>query len=242
MNNQTKPLISVVTVCYNAVNELEETMLSVLNQTYDNIEYIVIDGGSKDGTVDVIKKYADKIAYWVSEPDKGIYDAMNKGIRAAKGEWINFMNAGDRFYDEEVIRKVFSRVDLCQYSLIYGDTVYLRAKSNEIEKAEDVSYIAKNMPTSHQSFFVLTRDAKELGFDMLYKYAADYHMIYTLYKKYGVKNICHLSVVVAVYEAQVGLSMQHQTEVYGETIRIRDFSFHQQWSKFKYYVKKITRK
>ena len=88
-------LISVVTVSYNAVATIEQTLLSVINQTYPNIEYIIIDGGSTDGTVDIIKKYADEIVYWISEPDKGIYDAMNKGIKKANGEWINFINAGD---------------------------------------------------------------------------------------------------------------------------------------------------
>ena len=91
------PLISVITVSYNAVLTIEQTILSVINQTYLNIEYIIIDGGSTDGTVNVIKKYADKIAYWVSESDKGIYDAMNKGIAYSHGEYCNFINAGDKF-------------------------------------------------------------------------------------------------------------------------------------------------
>ena len=82
---KNNPLISVVTVSYNAVLTIEQTILSVINQTYPHIEYIIIDGGSTDGTVDIIKKYANRIAYWVSEPDKGIYDAMNKGIRKENG-------------------------------------------------------------------------------------------------------------------------------------------------------------
>ena len=88
METNTPPLISVITVVYNDVLHIEQTMLSVLNQSYPNIEYIVIDGGSTDGTVDVIKKYADRLACWVSEPDGGIYPAMNKGLVHATGEWV----------------------------------------------------------------------------------------------------------------------------------------------------------
>ena len=91
---ETDTLISVVTVSYNAVLTIEQTILSVINQTYPNVEYIIIDGGSTDGTVDIIKKYADKIAYWVSEPDKGIYDAMNKGGLKATGDLFSFLMLG----------------------------------------------------------------------------------------------------------------------------------------------------
>lgn len=85
--------ISVVTVCYNAADTIEKTMLSVLNQTYHDIEYIIIDGGSTDGTVEIIRKYADRIAYWVSEPDKGIYDAMNKGKKIRNKRWYVIQNS-----------------------------------------------------------------------------------------------------------------------------------------------------
>jgi glycosyltransferase involved in cell wall biosynthesis len=89
------PKISIITVVYNAKSFLEETIESVLSQNFNNFEYIIIDGGSIDGTLDIIKKYQDRITLWVSEPDRGIYDAMNKGIKMAKGEFVCFINAGD---------------------------------------------------------------------------------------------------------------------------------------------------
>ena len=94
------PKISIITVSFNAVKVIEETIVSVINQTYTNVEYIIIDGGSTDGTVDIIKEYADKISYWVSESDKGIYDAMNKGGIKALGDFLYFLNAGDSFYNK----------------------------------------------------------------------------------------------------------------------------------------------
>lgn len=96
MNNSC-PVISIITVVFNGANVIEETIKSVINQAYKNIEYIIIDGGSQDGTVEIIKKFEDKIAYWTSEPDKGIYDAMNKGwAKASDGSYILFLGAGDR--------------------------------------------------------------------------------------------------------------------------------------------------
>ena len=114
------PKISVITVVYNDKEGLEKTIQSVLSQTYGNVEYIVVDGRSTDGTVDVIKKYEQEIDIWVSEPDEGIYDAMNKGIKMASGEWLNFMNAGDVFYDENVLFKAFS-IDIKNKEFMYSD-------------------------------------------------------------------------------------------------------------------------
>ena len=88
--------ISIITVVFNALSNLEETILSVINQDYDNYEYIIIDGGSTDGTIEIIKKYHDKITLWITEPDKGIYDAMNKGVKFSDGQFVQFLNAIER--------------------------------------------------------------------------------------------------------------------------------------------------
>lgn len=112
---------SVITVNYNNGNALENTILSTINQQkFNDFEYLVIDGGSSDNSVDVIKKYSDRIDFWVSEPDKGIYDAMNKAVAMAKGEYCIFMNSGDCFYSESVLNDIFNKLN-CQSDFIAGD-------------------------------------------------------------------------------------------------------------------------
>ncbi len=106
IQEETHPLISVITVVYNDVITIEETILSVINQNYENIEYIVIDGKSDDGSTEIIKKYEHSIKYWISEEDKGVYDAMNKGIDVAKGDLITFMNSGDRYLTTDVFDEI----------------------------------------------------------------------------------------------------------------------------------------
>ncbi len=100
------PLITVITAVFNARKTLEATIQSVLGQTYGSIEYIVIDGGSTDGTLEIIRKYEHDIGYWLSEPDKGVYDAMNKGILASTGSWLNFLNANDVFADQSTVEDI----------------------------------------------------------------------------------------------------------------------------------------
>lgn len=129
-------MISVITVCYNSKDDIERTILSVISQTYENIEYIIIDGGSTDGTIDIIRKYSDRIAHWISEPDRGIYDAMNKGIQLANGEWLNFMNSGDIFVDNSVIEKKLSKELPEDIDFIYSDYYCKRNNKTIFERAD----------------------------------------------------------------------------------------------------------
>ncbi|MBQ4405981.1 MAG: glycosyltransferase [Bacteroidales bacterium] len=138
--------ITIVTVCYNAASEIEKTIQSVVNQTYPEIEYIIVDGQSTDGTMDIVSKYRDKIAIVVSEPDRGIYDAMNKGIKIATGEWINFMNAGDVFCDNNVLECIFSQEYGENISFIYSDNWYVNNGKKEYAKHDH-----KKLSILHQS-------------------------------------------------------------------------------------------
>ena len=113
--------ISVITVCYNAEKEIERTINSVLNQTYNNIEYIIVDGKSTDLTINIVNKYSTRISKVISETDRGIYDAMNKGIRDANGEWVIMMNAGDIFSSDNVIESIFSQDIPSNIEFIYSD-------------------------------------------------------------------------------------------------------------------------
>jgi glycosyltransferase involved in cell wall biosynthesis len=128
-NSPDLPLITVVTAVFNGAKTLEATIQSVACQTYPHLEYIIIDGGSTDGTLDIIRKYEHAIDYWLSEPDKGVYDAMNKGITASTGSWLNFLNANDVLADSSTIDYVATRYLHDNARFIYSD-VLLRNKSN----------------------------------------------------------------------------------------------------------------
>lgn len=150
----TLPKISVVTINYNMGDELAGTIESVLSQDYPNLEYIVIDGGSSDNSVDVIKRYPG-IHYWISERDKGRYYAMNKGVEAATGDWVIFINSGDRFHDPSVVTDVFQAQDHSGTDLVYGHVLrrYPTEGVQRVIPAQDLSTLPLRMPCSHQSLF-----------------------------------------------------------------------------------------
>jgi len=177
MKNNNKNLITIVTVTYNADNLLEETILSIINQSYQNIEYIIIDGDSTDKTIDIIKKYEDKINYWVSEPDDGIYYAMNKAIKKAKGKWINFMNAGDTFFDLDTVEYVMSHKDK-KAELVYGNCQI----GSRVQKPHNASEYDNITSICHQTLFVKTKLSKETLFDTRYKISADHDFILKMFQ------------------------------------------------------------
>lgn len=232
---------SVVTVCYNAVDCIEQTMLSVLNQTYSDIEYIIIDGGSTDGTVDIIKKYADRLAYWISEPDKGIYDAMNKGIAVATGDYINFMNAGDRFYSKHTINEVVVQYNGCAQSVIYGSCYVHDGNKAYLCRPKPISNLKNYGVICHQSAFIYNaRDS--IQYDTTYRLAADYDLFCRLFAAQW--NFFYIDIPVCFYN-QGGVSDGNQ-QVIQETYLIAskygtpsftNYVYRLITNKIKYYIK-----
>ncbi len=180
--------ISVITVSYNSVDTIERTIKSVINQDDDDLEYIIIDGGSTDGTVDIIKNYQNRIAYWVSEPDGGIYDAMNKGIQVSTGEWICFINADD-WYEKKALF-IFR-----QYIMRYPEEYLLYGKVNLITDNGRNGYIGTEKPCNYKKIYLgnmychqglcIKRELFDLIglYDCTYKYLADYIWLLDAHKK-----------------------------------------------------------
>lgn len=163
--------ISIITVSYNAADVIEKTILSVINQTYIDIEYIIIDGGSTDGTVDIIKKYENRISYWVSEPDKGIYNAMNKGVSKAAGLYCNFMNAGDYFYNNNVLKDIFhqNRTE----DILTGITITSSNKGIPVTEDKISLFYFYKTGLGHQASFIKTELLREFPYDENLKIVAD---------------------------------------------------------------------
>lgn len=161
------PRVSVVTINYNMGDCLEKTITSALAQTYPNLEYIVVDGASKDTSLAVIERYAGGITRWTSERDRNLYDAMNKGVAMATGDWLLFMNSGDHFADDRVIEDIFSN-DLAGEDIVYGNVIWRYPRQN-IEKvipAESPATLPLRMFCSHQSLFARTALLRQHPMDL----------------------------------------------------------------------------
>lgn len=194
MSGINSPKLSFITVSYNCVSVIEETILSVINQNYQNIEYIIIDGGSQDGTVDIIKKYQDRIAYWVSEPDGGIYDAMNKGTQKVSGDWVFFLGAGDVLVKQlEYVASFLKQND----TLYYGDVVNLDTQKLYNGKFNMFKLAVNNI--CHQAIFYPAWVFAHYKYEVKYKVFADH--IFNM-KCFGDKRIKfkYIPVVISIYE------------------------------------------
>ena len=214
------PKVSIVTVTYNCVGTVEQTICNVLGQTYPNIEYSVIDGASTDGTREVIEKYASRLDYWVSEPDKGIYDAMNKGIKAATGEWILFRNAGDYFFKLTTVEDVFNWYEergedlitggmRCFNSHGYKDTVY---------KYADV-VVWQNAYIKHPATFIRLSIQKSEMYPTDYKIASDYYFFQKLVLRGA--SMAEYDGIIALFDNETGISSTNILQSWQEITDIR---------------------
>lgn len=176
-------MIDIVTINLNNQKGLERTIKSVLTQTFANeINYVIIDGGSTDGSVDVIKKYEDYIDYWVSEPDKGIYNAMNKALSHLKGDYVLFLNSGDFLASETIIER--SMEYLGKHDIVYGNVILYKQKGDFIEKRERIygnekinESFFKKTAMHHQATFIRTSYHKKHFYDETLKIASDWKLL-----------------------------------------------------------------
>ncbi len=215
-----KPKLSVITIVYNNVKQIERTMLSVLNQTYTNIEYIVIDGASTDGTLDLINKYKEKLSVVVSEKDAGIYHAMNKGLALATGDYVHFMNSGDEIYAPETVTDVFASAPAAD--IYYGETEMFDENWNSLGQRRHHAPEHFNwqsfkfgMNISHQAIYI--KRNLTAPYNLNYKYSADIDWIIKAAKKSS--SIVNTHIYVAKYLVG-GLSKQKHLASLKERFKI----------------------
>lgn len=208
--------ISVVTVTYNAEKVIEETLESIISQNYPNIEIIVVDGESKDSTLEIISNYKDRISTFISEKDDGIYDAMNKGIDVASGEYIIFMNAGDKFYNSMVLSSINASLQGSSDSIvIYGSTLIHYPFGDYIVEPDSPSELYRCMPFCHQSVLVRTDVIREFKFMVSLKIAGDHNQLLRIYQMFPDKFLQY-SGVISEYEAISGISAKNTMKGYSE--------------------------
>ncbi len=205
--------ISIITITYNAEKYIERTIQSVISQTYLDIEYLIIDGNSKDNTLAIVEKYKDKISKIVSEKDKGIYDAMNKGLRLAKNEYLLFMNAGDEIYAKDTLEKLFEKQK--NADIYYGEALFLDLERNSLGNRSEATplklpqkltwkSLQMGLMVCHQAIIVKKEITEE--YDLSHPFSADIDWIIKALKK--AKTIVNAENIVAIY-LQGGFSRKH---------------------------------
>lgn len=207
--------ISIITVSYNEENTIEKTILSVLNQTYNNVEYIIIDGNSTDNTTSIIKKYQKKIDVVISEKDNGIFDAQNKGIKISSGDYLFFLNAGDYIQNNQTIERIVSQK--LNKDIVYGDIVFelnsgKKYRKNSPDKIRNLNMFVESVP--HPAIFFNKEIFEKYGYyDTKYQISADYDFI--LKAIFGLKlSYKHIRVPIAVFNLRGISSTFEKSTVY----------------------------
>lgn len=222
--DKLQPNFSVITVTFNAEFFLERTILSVLEQTYPQVEYIVVDGASKDGTLAIIERYDKRIRRWISEPDKGLYDAMNKGMKMATGDYLCFLNAGDMFYEPETLQKMVDSIQSQSElpDVLYGHTVLVDEsgrfkRMRRLEPPEELNWksFRQGMLVCHQAFFAKRSIA--VDYDLNFRYSADQDWCIRIMKKADNLFNTHLTLIRYLEE---GMSTRYRKESLKERFKI----------------------
>ena len=219
------PLISIITVCYNASTALKTTVLSVLSQDLADCEYIIVDGGSADGTCEYIenvsKEFPLGVLRWRSQKDRGVYDAMNSGVALSSGRWIIFMNAGDVFFNMQTlseVKKLLSSIVDNDIGVFYGDTLMHYAWADVFQCDNEESNHNPVMPFIHQSAFVRRDLLIWIPFDLSYRIISDYDFFYKLRQRHI--RFMHHSIVISKYDATQGLSATSPLQIELERAKI----------------------
>lgn len=232
---ESAPIFSIITVTYNAESTIEATMRSIKQQTFRPIEHIIIDGASKDNTLYIINKYKDKNTKVISEPDHGLYDAMNKGIRLATGTYLCFLNAGDTFHEQDTLAKMVNGAGLMANeklpAILYGQTAivdaerhFLRMRHHTAPELLTWKSFQQGMLVCHQAFFVKRTLAEP--YDLQYKYSSDYDWCIRMMKKADVISNTHLILIDYLDE---GMTTRHHRASLIERLRI--MAKHYGWGK-----------
>jgi glycosyltransferase involved in cell wall biosynthesis len=238
-SNKCNPSLSIITVVYNDKVGLDKTIQSIRKITGVEFEFIVIDGCSTDGTLNVIKNNMSLISHWVSEPDEGIYDAMNKGIELASGAYINFMNAGDLVSSSKCFNEALKSVECAtDVDVIYGDRNYVELNGDiKLENSLEIDTVHLKMPYCHQSALYKTSSLKKFPFNTTYKYSADYNQIVEMYlAKQVFKKV---NIVICDYLA--GGKSESGLRPYLEVLKIQFDNFQKDKVKESTYLKGLIR-
>ncbi|MBP5592318.1 glycosyltransferase [bacterium] len=223
--------VSIITVCRNAENVIERTIFSVVTQSCfaENIEYLIIDGASTDKTIEIIKQYSDKYPIkWISEPDSGIYNAMNKALKIANGEIIYFLNAGDRLFDEKTIELVLNEFEKCDADFLYTNVLSCNSKDltdAKIKKYNNVDkyFLIRDCICHQASFYKKSVFDRLGGFNEGFKLAADYEMLLKIMADKNLKNE-YLPIVTAYYD-NTGVSSLNTKDLQEEREKIIKTNF-----------------